>query len=701
MTEENKNIRILAVDDDPIALTIYRSTLATVAPIDVFSNPEDALQKAAEVDYAVMIIDWIMPEMDGLELCKKIRKLSNGSMPVLVLVTAANRSEELRRVLDAGADDYIAKPVQPDDLILRIRIAISRYVFRIEREKTQRYGNLMLHTFENIQEGILITDVNQNIEYVNRAFTVITGYSREEALGKQPSMLASGVHDRDFYESMWYRLENNGQWQGEIWNKKKDGSLYPEWLNIQSVKDEENRIAHYIASFSDISSKKKFEDQLRYLSLFDRLTGLANRSAIADAVNRAIKQASIHSEQFAILYIDLDRFKVINDSLAHGAGDQLLRQIAKKLRQTLPDRYSLGRYGGDEFVAIIDSIKMQSEVRKIAEEILSIFKEPFIISDREIFMSASIGICIYPEDGTTSEIILQRADAAMYRAKQAGRNGYEFFEKEDNVKAVLQLTLESSLRQALQRGQMSIALQPILNANFELIGAESLVRWNHPEMGAISPAQFIPVAEITGLISEIGKWVFEQSCIAFSRASNQIPEELYISINVSAIQFQQKGFIDEIVELIRKSEIDSARVQIEMTESSLASQIELTLDMLKKLKAKGIRLAVDDFGTGFSSLQYLKQFPIDVLKIDRSFVTEILIDSADQAIAKAIIAMAHVLGQKVIAEGIEEKNQADFLIEQGCDSFQGYFFGKPMSIEDFAKYTQSMKSEGRIARAYD
>lgn len=695
-----QSVNILAVDDDPIALTIYKSALSGLAPIDTFSDPLEALESARQKEYAVMLVDWIMPGLDGLQFCEEIRKLENGDIPVIVLVTAANRSSELNRVLTAGADDYIGKPVEPDGLSIRVQIAIDRYRGRIERSESQKYGNLMLHTFDNTQEGIVITDPSATIQYVNKAFTEITGYLREEAIGQNPKLLASGVHDEDFYKNMWGQLSVDGQWQGEIWNKKKDGSLYPEWLTIQSVKDDDGSISHYIASFSDISSKKQFEDQLRYLSLFDRLTGLANRGTIADTVERAIRNASRSGEKLAVLYVDLDRFKIINDSLAHGAGDQLLRKVAERLRDTIPDRYSLGRYGGDEFVAILDSVKMQSEVRKHAEDILSSFQNPFRISDRELFVSVSIGIALFPEDGSSAERLLQHADVAMYRAKAGGRNSYEFYEQKDNIEAVQQLTMETELRNALQRSEMFLVLQPILDASRNLIGAESLVRWENPKLGNVGPDKFVPVAEATGMITEIGSFVLKESCRLFSEETAEIPDELYVSVNVSAIQFQQKNFTGEVFSVIETTGLDPARLQLEMTETSLASRIETTLAILRKLRSLGIRLAVDDFGTGFSSLQYLKQFPIDSLKIDRSFVIEILSNQADRAIAKAIIALAHVLGLKVIAEGIETEDQFSLLSGDGCDTFQGYYFGKPMPVSEFTEYANQMKNSGKVRSGY-
>lgn len=553
---------------------------------------------------------------------------------------------------------------------------------RLDKEESLRlFGRI----FENIGEGILVTDAEEKIVAVNQAFSDITGFSAEDVLGKTPRILRSGRHDRQFYEEMWQALKERGHWQGELWDRNKDGAIFPKWANLSAVKNEQGTVTHYISTFSDISERVAAEERIRQLAFYDTLTGLPNRATLYSLVEQALTIANRQNQSGALMFIDLDRFKNVNDTLGHGAGDQLIQRVATRFRTCLRASDVVARLGGDEFVVALVDIAKPSDVAIVAKKILAIFASPFLIDGHEISISASIGISVYPMDGTNVEDLLKHADIAMYRAKEQGRSNFLFYSDDMNVRSLEKLELESSLRRALDRKELSLYYQPQADIHTgEIIGAEVLLRWEHPDLGTISPIHFIPLAEETGLIVPIGQWVIDQAISqnkAWEKAGVPIVK---LAVNLSAQQFRPP-LVDEVSATLALHGLAHELLELEITESIVMNDVERVIKMLTDLAKLGMQIALDDFGTGYSSLSYLKRFPIDKLKVDRSFVQGIPSDADDVSITRAIIAMGKSMGLKVIAEGVETSQQLDFLRKEGCDEIQGYLFSRPLAANEFAQ----------------
>lgn len=544
---------------------------------------------------------------------------------------------------------------------------------------------------ENSADAICITDASTRIIVVNKAFTKITGYQEQEVLGKQVNMLKSGVHERDFYHEMWRSITSKGEWEGEIWNKRKNGDIYPEWLHISMVKDQESKmITNYVAIFSDITLRKQTEQRLAYLAHYDELTGLPNRTLFYERLNRAIDHAHQQHHQVAVMFLDLDRFKFVNDTWGHAVGDLLLKDVAKRLRDCVRQNDTIARLGGDEFTAILENIADTKEVIEIAQRILNIAQTPFYLCGNETFMTTSIGISLYPNDGENVDTLLKYADAAMYRAKEGGKNNYEFFTAQMNTYAHQRLTLETQLRHALEREEFALYYQPQIHlSSGRIIGAESLLRWHRSQGELILPHTFIPLAEETGLIAEIGEWVLRQTCLQHQLWRNAGKPVLRMAVNISARQFKQTNLVEILTNIIEETKMDPCLLELELTESTLMQDADNAIKILTQFKEMGIQIAVDDFGTGYSSLNYLKRFPIDKLKIDQSFIRDIPKDKDDMAIVRAIIALARTLNLNVIAEGVETKEQLVFLKMLKCDEVQGYMFSEPLPHRDFIELLTS------------
>jgi diguanylate cyclase (GGDEF)-like protein/PAS domain S-box-containing protein len=550
-----------------------------------------------------------------------------------------------------------------------------------QAEETLR---LNAQVFESAGEGIVITDRFNRIISVNRAFTRITGFGESEALGKDPKLLASGQHDTAFYRTMWGELGQHDYWQGEIWNRRKNGEQFPEWLTISTVRRPNGEIANYIATFSDISESKKQTEHIQFLANFDTLTNLPNRLLFRDRVELAIASAQRTNSMLAVLFIDLDRFKTINDSLGHHVGDRLLQEMASRISSVLTEADTAARVGGDEFILLLNDLRQPQDVAPITSRLLELIGQTARIDGNELRLTPSIGIAIFPQDGRDYDSLVKHADAAMYHAKDKGRNNYQFFTADLNVRMLEQLQLENALRRALEHDELMVHFQPQYNVHTgQIIGAEALLRWRHNELGMISPARFIPIAEDSGLIFKISDRVIKATCQHISDWQTLGLSVPAIAINISANQFRQHDFALRIVEILSAYGISPAQIELELTESILMQDIDIAIANMQQLRASGFKLSIDDFGTGYSSLSYLKRFPIDKLKIDQSFVREIPGDDDSSAITGAIISLAHSLQLKVIAEGVETKEQLDFLLQKGCDEVQGYYFSKPLAANDF------------------
>lgn len=569
-----------------------------------------------------------------------------------------------------------------------------------ERKQTEEKLKQAAKVLENSAEAICITDADSRVIVVNRAFSQITGYSESEILGKKTNILKSGKHDATFYRNMWTSVQATGHWEGEIWNRRKNGEIYPEWLNISVIRDEiTHEISNYLAIFSDITRTKQNEQRLTYLAHYDDLTGLPNRTLFYERVERALFLAKQHNYKIAVLFLDLDHFKYVNDTWGHAVGDLLLKDAAKRIIHCVGKNDTVARLGGDEFTIVLDKIDSSETAATVGQRILESMRPPFYLHNHETFISSSIGISIYPTDGQDVETLLKQADIAMYRAKEGGKDSYQFFTAQMNVEAHQRLLLETKLRHALERNELRLYYQPQVHlASGQVIGAEVLVRWQHPEMGLLPPQQFIPLAEETGLIVMIGEWVLRAACEQHKIWRDNGYPHLRLAVNLSSRQFRENDLATKIINILDETEMDPNLLELEITESVLMIDADKAIETLNILKKTGIQLAIDDFGTGYSSLNYLKRFPIDKLKIDKSFIFDIPKNTDDMTITKAIVALSRSLHLKVIAEGVETKAQLAFLKSLRCDEVQGYLISHPIPVNEFVELLDA-QSMMRLKRA--
>ena len=556
-----------------------------------------------------------------------------------------------------------------------------------ERKNAELKLSLAKNIIDNANEAIVVTNLDANIEEINDAYEKVSGYSREEVIGKNPNLLQSGYHDKQFYDDMWKVVREKGRWEGEMWDRRKDGEIYPKYLSISTVFDDADKPSKYVGIFSDITERKETEKQLRHLAYFDALTGLPNRVMLYDRLHQAILSAKRNDNLFAVMMLDLDRFKYVNDTLGHDAGDELLVAVAEQLKSLVRETDTVARIGGDEFKIILSDIKNADEASVVAQKIIDNLKRPIRIKGRPVNIGASIGIAICPADGEEIDQLIKFADLALYKAKGSGRNCYQYFSNDLQVKVFDHIEMESDMQKAIAMGEFVLHYQPKINlSNGALSGMESLIRWQHPEKGLVPPDDFIPFSEETGLIIPLGEWILNTACRQLQVWSEKQDQPLSLAINLSAIQFQQADLISMMKKIIDDHGIDPGHLELEITESMVMTDVDKAIETMEQLRELGLRLAIDDFGTGYSSLSYLKRFPINTLKIDKSFVQELTVDSEDAAIVRAIISMAEDLGVDVVAEGVETKEQLDFLTRHGCQYVQGYYFSKPLDVVQFGEY---------------
>ncbi|RON58846.1 phosphodiesterase DibA [Pseudomonas frederiksbergensis] len=536
--------------------------------------------------------------------------------------------------------------------------------------------------FDCTREGVLVTDSKGLIVHVNRAFMEITGYQRDEVIGQQPSLFKSGHHPPAFYKAMFAMLGSVGEWSGEIWNRRKSGEIYPQWQTIRIIHDDLGQLSHYVAVFSDISAIKNSEHELTHLAHHDPLTDLPNRLLFTDRVEQALTSAQLHKRGCALLMIDLDHFKMINDSLGHNIGDQLLKAVAGRFKGLFAPGVTLARLGGDEFAVLAENCPQLVQAAALAQRIIDGLKEPFEIDGHQLFINASIGISLFPSDALSAEQLLRNADSALFKAKSAGRDGYALYTEELTAHAQQRVEIAFELRRALEMQELRVYYQPVHDLKTSrLIGVEALVRWEHPLRGLISPAEFIPVAERTGLISEIDAWVMQQACRQMCQWQQAGVVLSFVAVNVSSRLFARRELYQQVAQVLHETGLDPAYLELEVTESAVMDDPEVALEQMHRLRELGVRLAIDDFGTGYSSLLRLKRLPVQKLKIDQGFVAGLPWDEDDGAIVRVIIALAKSMGMQVHAEGIEQVEQAGFLLEHECDLGQGYWFGRPVPAE--------------------
>ena len=562
-----------------------------------------------------------------------------------------------------------------------------------EEEKLERKLKLSDIVFENTTEGIIISNEKGEIISVNSAFTDITGYLFEEIKYKNPKILKSGKHSKDFYENLWNELKEKGSWKGEIWNRKKSGEIYPEWLNLSVVKDKEGNIINYVALFSDITKIKDSNAKIEYLAHHDPLTNLPNLLLLKARLNKSIEKCNDLKQRLAIFFIDIDNFKLINDTYGHSIGDKIITLVAQRLQKNIRKNDTISRIGGDEFIIVIEDILEEDNIEKIAKKILDDFKYPIKLEEYLFETTISMGISIFPNNGLDAEDLIKQADTAMFSAKNAGRNQFHFYQKQMTSEIFEKIIMKQEISDALKNNEFEVYYQPQIDIKTnKIIGAEALIRWNHRSLGVIQPDDFIPHAIETKLIIPLGEFVLKTACNFMKNLSSQnLLTDGVMAVNISSVQIKNGNLVELVKDSLKESNLEAKFLEMELTETFIMENIEESIVILNNLKSLGVKLSIDDFGTGYSSLSYLKQFPIDKLKIDKSFISELPNSKKDVAIAKTIIALAKGLGIKTIAEGVEKEIQKEFLKDENCDEIQGWIYSKALKEKDFVDFVKNFK----------
>ncbi|HSW43813.1 MAG TPA: EAL domain-containing protein [Patescibacteria group bacterium] len=674
-------LRVLIVEDRPsdAELMVLRLEEEGFAPDWVRVEDESAYLAELEARPDLILSDWSLPRFSCLGALRAVRR--QGLDIPFVIVSGSVGEEAAIDALHEGADDYVLK-----DRLARLGPAVRRALEAKGLRDAQRRSEVALRqaamVFESTTEGVTLTDVDGTIVAVNRAFVEITGYTEEEVLGRNPRILQSGRQDETFYRDLWATLTATGRWRGEMWNRRPDGEVYPAWMTISAVKDEQGGTTNYVGVFSDIGEVKLVRQQLDFLAHHDALTGLPNRTLLLDRLEQAIRRANSAPRKVGVLILDIDRFRSINDGLGHAVGDRLLQAVANRIAEQIGPADTLARFGGDEFVVMVGYAQSAAHVAHLARDFLDRLAMPFSVDGREIVVTGCAGASLHPTDGSDAATLLRLAQTAMRQAKVRGRNTMAFVETGVVDALEDRLGLERLLRGAASRSELVVHYQPQVDlADRSLLGVEALVRWQHPERGLMSPGEFIPLAEEMGIIGLIGGWVLVESCrqiAAWQVDGFLVPR---VSVNLSAQQLELPGLATTVWSALDAADIGPERLELEVTESMIMQWSEVVALVLANLRALGIELALDDFGTGHSSLAQLRRLPLRRLKIDISFVREIGRDPASEAIIRAIIAMAAAMGLQTVAEGVEEEHQATFLRDAGCDIGQGYLFGRPVPAD--------------------
>ncbi len=623
--------------------------------------------KQAEVEYA-----------KARRLAYLLIVLAVGFALAIALFTTRETAREIATRIDAQKE------------VSKLNAGLEERVMQRTSELSEANKHLSLQAaaLKAAANAIVITDFHGTIIWVNRAFTAMTGYGQEEIVGKNPNLLNSGEQPESYYAELWSTILSGKVWKGEIVNRRKDGTTYTEEMTITPVSLEDTgnpTNTYFIAIKQDITQRKAAEKQIQFLAYYDALTGLPNRTLLQDRLSKALAGARRRKDKVALLFLDLDGFKTINDSLGHSVGDLVLQEVAERLKRFAREQDTVARVGGDEFLIVLTAVKDAADAAVAAERLMHAMTVELVIQGRSLSISCSIGIGIFPEHGTDGETLIKNADAAMYCAKESGCNSFRFFSEGMNAEAMERLTLEHGLRLALEKRELFLVYQPQMDiATGKTTGLEALLRWQHPELGLVRPDKFIRIAENSGLIIPIGEWVLRTACSQARKWQDEGLLAVPVAVNVSAVQFRQEDFCELIGRVLWETGLAPQYLEMELTESLLLSNAHVTLSVLQNLRAMGLKLAIDDFGTGYSSLSYLRQFPVSKLKIDRSFIRDVAVNPDDAAITTAIIGMAKSLNLKVIAEGVEDEAQMSFLRARQCDEIQGYYFSKPLAVEKVA-----------------
>lgn len=672
---------ILVADDSRLMRATFRDFLENEG-YDVIEakNGMEALELFLKFKPDIILMDFVMPEIDGATACAKLQQLPDGNRTPVIMITSLEDEKSVNLAFDAGATDYISKPINWAVLRQRLSRMLKAKHTEMILDQSEAFSRSII---DHAIEGIITTDITGIIRYINPSVEQIFGYVSSEIIGKNINILIPKLYnnDDDYHDINNELPERNIEMMGH----RHDTSTLPIDLTISKFYVGEKCFSTII--LRDITERKKYEEMIKYQAFYDSLTGLPNRLLLKERITLEISHAKHNNQKLAVMFLDLDRFKLINDTLGHDIGDKLLKEVSNRLKDCIGANATVARLGGDEFVILLSGITREEYVGKIANKILDAIMQPIIIDNHELYLTVSIGITFYPDDGIDDETLLTNADVAMYRAKEKGKNNFQIYTTALNAKALERLALESSLRRALDYKEFVVYYQPKVNGKTEeIIGMEALIRWQHPKLGLVPPLEFIPLAEETGLIVPIGEWVLRTACAQNMALQNAGLPPLTIAVNLSARQFELQDLTKTVSKVLKETGLDPHYLELEITESIAMQNVDHTLNIIYELSKIGVKFSIDDFGTGYSSLSQLNSFSVNKLKIDKSFVTKIDGKKDNSIIASTVLALGKSLELSVVAEGVENEEQVSFLKENNCDELQGYFFGRPMCNEDFEKF---------------
>jgi len=696
LTKDSFKPTLLLVEDDDVARQMLSLVVSKELPhvtLFVAENGKEGLDSFRKHTPDLIITDVRMPVMDGIRMAKKIRELNKETR--IIVITADNDINRVLEAIDIGINHYVLKPIDNVKLISAIKSCLTG----IEQE---RHVREQLEFFRKLSRAVdqgpvanIVTDAEGNIEFVNPGFTRLTGYTYSEAVGKNVRILKSGGTPSEEYRRLWKAIKSGEEWWGEFLNRKKSGELFWVSVSISPITDVSGKITNFLSRQEDITERKQKLETILHMAYYDSLTGLPNRYFFQELLQNAMNQAQRHGRMLAVLFLDLDRFKNINDSLGHPVGDQLLQATAQRLRDCCSREGDIvARRGGDEFIVLLPELKDQQGLVKVAQRIIDAFNRSFTLPEHELSISTSIGISVFPQDGSDPETLIKKADTAMYCAKEEGRNRYHLFKQGMISQSRERETLESSLHKALDRGEFLLYYQPKINVKTGLISSiEALARWVHPEFGMVPPTQFIPMAEETGVIGPLGEWVLQTACRQNKAWQVAGFPPMRIAVNFSPRQVQYLDMADMVERVLAETQLEPRWLEIEITENVMLRNEKAAVQTICRLSKLGVHISIDDFGTGYSTFSYLKKIPIDTLKIDQSFISDICSNLNDEAIATAVINMAQCLNLNVIAEGVETEEQRSMLESLNCSEMQGYLFSRPLPADELSRFLDNLKNE--------
>jgi len=675
-----KILRVLLVEDsdNDTELLLRELRKGGFTPNYARVDTAEAMEKELKTaNWDIIISDYSMPNFDGISALQMSNRYSNDTPFIIV---SANIGEEIAvMAMKAGAHDYIMKG-KLARLVPAIEREIKESKIRARHRGAEKTMYKLSHAIEQTTDAVVITDSQGIIEYVNNGFVEMTGYSKEDATGVSTRLLNSGRHEEGFYGILWDTITRGEAFQDVFINRRKDGTIYYEEKSISPLKDEVGVVRHYISTGKDITEQMATRDRLQHMSHHDVLTGLPNRLLFNDRLDQAISRARRNSKYVAVILLDMDRFKNINETLGFETGDRILQSVAERLLKSIRDGDTVARLGDDEFAIVLDDVAHPDDISQVIDKIIKSTSRTYDVGEHELFVTTSMGISMYPTDGEIPQLLVQNADVAVHHAKESGSNNFRFYEAKMNAQSLYRLNLESSLRKALEREEFVLLYQPKVNlATGRISGFEALIRWRHPELGLISPTEFISLLEETSMIKQVGRWALREACNVCMQWQENDVDPISVAVNISMVQFDDNQIANVVADALLETGLPPELLELELTESTIMRNPEQAAIILRELGDMGVGLAIDDFGTGYSSLSYLQKFPINTLKIDRSFVSDIVENEEDACIVSAIISMAHSLNLQVVAEGVESEEQLEFLKERQCEYVQGFMVSKPVT----------------------